>query len=303
MTGYPTTDTFDSLIDEVITSLQGFGANVDQLSTLTSPCSDSDIVLQVDGDTVIGRGIVEIDQELIYVMRQDGTTLYLAPWGRGWKGTTKAAHAANAAIFVSPTYPRSIVAREVNNTIRSVYPSLFAVGSAEISTNPRDWQYGLPADCDIVISVDWKWSAALTQWEPLSSWEQVQKANTSDFNSGNFLAVGTPLPANSTLHILYMKSPTLLTSGADGFAATTGLPASCRDVIVYGAATRLLPWLDGSHVAQESVPSDAQDQARPPGTAIQVAREMRNQYLMRLQQERTRLLTVYPMRAHKIRNG
>jgi hypothetical protein len=36
MAGYPTTDTFDSLIDEVITSLQGFGASGDLIQTLTT---------------------------------------------------------------------------------------------------------------------------------------------------------------------------------------------------------------------------------------------------------------------------
>jgi hypothetical protein len=54
---------------------------------------------------------------------------------------------------------------------------------------------------------------------------------------------------------------------------------------------------------QESVPSDAQDQVRPPGTAITVARELRNLYAMRLQQERAALLSRYPTKAHKIRNG
>jgi hypothetical protein len=153
-----------------------------------------------------------------------------------------------------------------------------------------------------VLSVDWKFSI-VTSWQPLHGWEQVQSANTTDFASGSFLAVNDPLMSDTVLHVTYAQPPTLLVNGSDGFAATTGLPGSSRDVIVYGAASRLLPWVDATHVMQESVPSDAQDQVRPPGTAITVARELRNLYAMRLQQERAALLSRYPMKAHKIRNG
>jgi hypothetical protein len=70
MAGYPTTDTFDSLIDEVITSLQGFGANVDQMSTLTTALHEQrDHLTVTSALQTIGRGIIEIDQELMYVTR------------------------------------------------------------------------------------------------------------------------------------------------------------------------------------------------------------------------------------------
>lgn len=303
MAGYPTTDTFDSLIDEVITSLQGFGASADLIQTLSGNLSQNGLTFTVASAVpTLGRGIVEIDQELIYVNSFSGTTATIAPWGRGWKGTTPAIHNDGAAIYVSPQYPRSIVAREVNNTIRAVYPSLFPVGTTDITVNSRDWQYQLPAECDNVITVEWKFSV-VTSWQPMNGWEQVSSANTTDFATGNFLAVSDPLPSDSILHVTYMKPPTLLVNGSDGFAVTTGLPSSCRDVIVYGAASRLLPWIDATHVMQESVPSDAQDQVRPPGTAINVGRELRSLYNMRLQQERAQLMARYPARVHKIRTA
>lgn len=303
MPGYPTTDTFTSMIDEVIVSLQGFGANVDQMSTLTASCTNNATSLTVDSTQVIGRGIIEIDQELMYVTGQSSGTLTVAPWGRGWKGTTAAAHNSNSPIYVSPAYPRSIVAREINNTIRAVYPQLFVVNTTDITVTSLDWQYELPVACDRVLSVDWKYST-LTSWNPLHGWEQVQKANATDFPTSNsFLAINEPLMANSTLHVTYMTPPSLLSSDSDAYAATTGLPSTSRDVIIYGAASRLLPWIDGAHVSQESVPSDAQDQARPPGTAIQVAKTLQQQYLMALSREVAHQRASYPMRAHKVRNA
>lgn len=302
MAGYPTTDTFASLIDEVIVSLQGFGTTVDQMSTLTASLTSSATTLSVDSTVNIGRGIIEVDQELMYVSSQSGSTLTLFPWGRGWKGTTATTHAANTAIYVSPTYPRSIVAREVNNTIRSVYPQIFDVNTTDITVNSRNWQYQLPANCDRVISVDWKYSI-VTSWQPLHEWEQVQQANTTDFSTGSFIAIGEPLPSDTILHVTYMSPPTLLTNDTDQFATVTGLPATSRDVIVWGTASRLLPWIDGAHVSQESVPSDAQDQVRPPGVASSVAKTIQANYLTALARERGALLARYPMKAHKIRNG
>lgn len=302
MAGYPTADTFDSLIDEVITSLQGFGANADQVNSLNaSITSSSSTITVLSANPPIQKGIIEIDQELIYVYSGSGTTLSIQPWGRGWKGTTAAAHTSGAAIYVSPAYPRSIVAREVNNTIRAVYPTLFAVGSTDITLNSRDWQYELPAACHRILSVDWKYGI-VTSWQTLPGWEMVHSANAADFpTSGKFLAINDPLPAGTILHVTYAMTPSLLVNGSDVFATVTGLPASSRDCIVYGAAARLLPWIDGAHVAQETVSTDVQDQTRPPGTAVAVAKQLQGQHLQRLSEERQALLMRYPLKAHKVR--
>jgi hypothetical protein len=300
MSGYPTTDTFASLIDEVIVSLQGYGATSDQVVTLSTAVTAADLALPVDtSGLTVGRGIVEVDEELIYVLRTTSGSLIVPAWGRGWKGTTAAAHSINSAVYVSPAYPRSIVSREINNTIRSVYPDLFAVATTDITTNPTDWQFELPSDLDRVLSVDWKYSS-ITQWEPLRAWEVIFSASTSDFTSGKALAISEGLPSNTTLHVTYATQPTLLTSASDTFAST-GLPTSARDVIVYGAAARLIPWMDVSRIPVESVASDAIDQARPLGGAVQVGREVRNLHLTRLAQEKAALLHRYPLKSHRVR--
>ena len=98
----------------------------------------------------------------------------------------------------------------------------------------------------------------------------------------------------------YAAAPTLLPTEASAFA-DTGLPTSCRDVVVFGAASRLLPWSDAGRTPVDSVSSDAQDQAKPIGAAISVARELRTLYQTRLAQERMALLARYPVPVHRIR--
>ena len=45
-----------------------------------------------------------------------------------------------------------------------------------------------------------------------------------------------------------MAKPQTMTSGTDEFANVTGLPETCRDVIIYGAAYRLLSFVDPGRI-------------------------------------------------------
>jgi hypothetical protein len=296
---YTTNDTFSSLIDEVITSLQGFGVSNDQVCTLTSNVSVSDLSFTVDDTDGVSRGLVEIDDEIIYVSYGEQGTVYIPPWGRGYKGTPPIAHTSGAQVSIAPTWPRATVAREINNTIRSLYPSLFGVGTYEFQAVSTTDQYAMPADCERILSVQWRWNAP-DAWSTVRSWEMVHSASTTDFASGKALLIGDPTPVASKLYVTYAKIPSLLTLPTSLFSET-GLSASARDVVVLGTASRLIPWQDTGRLPVETVPSDALDQGKPVGTATQVAASMRTMYAQRLAEERRALLDRYPLRAHKVR--
>lgn len=299
MSGYSTTDTFSSLIDEVVTSLQGWGVNTDQMATLSQDITSGTLTFSVDESNIVSRGIIEIDEELIWVNTSQNGSLVVPAWGRGWKGTTAVSHSLGTAVYVSPTYPRSIVSREVNNAIRAVYPTIFAVGTTEFVVDPTRWQYELPASTEMVLAVEWKWDA-INGWRNLDGYEVTHSANTTDFPSGKMLSISDPLWGGVTVRVTYSKQPTLLSAGSDLFTAT-GLPASSRDIVVYGATSRLLPWLDAGRLPVESVASDTQDATKPVGNAISVGRELRSLYASRIAQERAALLSRYPIRVHKVR--
>lgn len=299
MSGYSTTDTFSSLIDEVVTSLQGWGVNTDQMATLSADITSTDLTFNVDESNIVSRGIIEIDEELIWVNTSQNGSLVVPAWGRGWKGTTPVSHTLGTAVYVSPTYPRSIVSREVNNAIRAVYPTLFAVTTTEFTIDPTRWQYELPSSVENVLAVEWKWDS-INGWRLLNGYEVTHAANTTDFPSGKMLSISDPLWGGVTVRVTYSKQPTLLSAGSDLFTAT-GLPASTRDVVVYGATSRLLPWLDAGRLPVETVATDTQDQTKPVGNAISVGRELRSLYAVRIAQERAALLSRYPIRVHKVR--
>lgn len=296
---YPSDDTLSSLIDEVTTSLQGFGTSNDQVVTLMGAMSNVDLTFSVDDTESVSRGIAEIDDEIIYISSVDSGTVYVPPWGRGYKGTTASTHDLGTAVYVSPTWPRATVAREVNNTIKSLYPSLFAVGTDDLTATSNSYSYELPTECERVLAVEWRYTFP-DSWQTVKSWEVTHSSNTTDFPSGKALLVGDLVPSSAKIHVVYAKLPAALSTGTSLFTES-GLPASARDVVVLGTAARLIPWQDVARLPVETVPSDALDTGQRVGLATQVAGSLRTQYQARLDQERRALLERYPTRTHKVR--
>lgn len=299
--GYPTNDTFSSLIEEVRSSLQGFGTDNDQVVTLLSDTNANSTSMSVDSGADVSRGIIEIDDEIVYAYgADDGGIVTIPPWGRGYKGTTAESHTAGTAVWIAPTWPKATVARAVNNTIRALYPDLFGIGVYDFSaSNSVGWQYQMPADTERVLSVEWRYNVP-NSWETVKSWEFSYKASTSDYATGKALLIGDPLPLSSTVHVVYVKRPSLLVNPDDLFTIT-GLSDSARDLVIWGTAASLVPWQDSSRLPVESVPSDALDATKPVGNATTVSQYFRALYQAKLQSEIRSQQDRYPSRVHKVR--
>jgi hypothetical protein len=296
---FPITDTWGSLTDEVILALQGWGQNKDQLSTLQTAITAGSTTLSLTASGNVGRGLIEIDDELIWVDTVDGVNLTVPTWGRGFKGTLAEAHLAGSAVYVNPTWPRSVVAREINNTIKSLYPSLFAVKVASFAASSVVWQYAIPEDAERILEVQWRWNT-IDGWQQVNGWDLSHSADTTDFATGKMLSLPTYVPSAATVRALYAAAPTTFSAASDAYSVT-GLPATSKDIVVLGTAARLTPWLDVGRLPVQSVEADALDSPRPLGTSIQAGKELRNQFNARLQEERRALYMKYPIRAHKVR--
>ncbi len=122
--------TLNSLVEDVQLDLSGFTYRQDLATYLLSACTTSDLVLNVASTENIGKGIIEIDDEMMWLdsYYRQANTITIAPFGRGYLGTTVATHATNAKVVITPTYPRNAVKRAINDTINAVYPKVFATG-------------------------------------------------------------------------------------------------------------------------------------------------------------------------------
>lgn len=88
---------------------------------------------------------------------------------------------------------------------------------------------------------------------------------------------------------------------SDVFTTTTGLPESCKDVVVLGAIYRLLTFLDPARASQTSPQADEIDSKRPFGAIGGVMRQIYGLYTQRLNEETKAQLQQYPPRIHYVR--
>ena len=82
--------TFNEMVDEVRSSLAGFTLKQDRITYLNNAITTTDLAIQVGSADNLAKGIVEIDDELIWVdnFAKATNTLNAAPgFGRGFQGT------------------------------------------------------------------------------------------------------------------------------------------------------------------------------------------------------------------------
>jgi hypothetical protein len=299
MSGFPASDTLGLMVDEVVDTLQGHTLEGERITTLDGAITSNATSLMVLDDSVLSRGTIEIDQELIWIATATGTVATVQPWGRGFKGTLAEAHADGAAVYINPAWPRSVVAREIRNATRALYPMLFAVKEHLLTNNSVRYQYDLPADCEQVLRIDWR-RTELEGWIPADAWDFITIAPTTDLPNGKLLSIMDLVPVGVDIKVTYLAKPTVMSALTDTWAST-GLSDSAKDVVLYGVLARLARSLDLARLSTQSAQAAALGQARPQGIAVQVAREYQQNYQTRLAEERRRLMAQYPTRAYKTR--
>ena len=114
---------FSELIDETSLSLTGYTNRQDQATFLTSPMAATDLTFVVADGTVLTRGLVEIDEELIWVDSFDRTsnTATIPAYGRGFRDTTATVHSAGVRVTIAPSFPRAMIRKDINEAIDAIF--------------------------------------------------------------------------------------------------------------------------------------------------------------------------------------
>lgn len=295
--------TFTEMVDQTLLYLSGFTTLQDQSTHLTANVTSNGTTLAIADASAISRGIIEIGSELMWVDSVDtqNNLVTVAPYGRGYRGTTAAAHSAGARVVTSPLFPRTLIKQVLNESIRAVYPDLFGVGSTEITFSPAILTYELPAGAQQVMAASWRTIGPSKEWIPLRRWRVDRQAAPSVFASGVSISVYDMVTPGRPIRVTYSKQPSTMVNDADDYVTVTGLPASSEDVIRLGAAYRLVPFFDAPHLSGMSAEADFSSNMRPVGGSSQLGRYMLQMYQMRLQEEVKRLQELYPIRSHYTR--
>lgn len=284
--------TFSDLTTAVAVELNGYSQTLDEVSYLVTGIGATDLTITVGDATGFSRGLIEIDDELIYVTAVDrsANTLTVAPFGRGYRGSTAATHAANAQVTYSPLYFRSAIQRAINETIDASYPLLFTVAATTFLYVPGQYTYTVPAAATAILGLTWH-NNYTNEDVPIRRWKFDPYQSTVSIYD-------LPQPG-ATVNVSYRGKPTRMATGTDVFATVTGLPVSCEDVIRFGAAWRMLPYLEATNSSDMTAEADLSARRYGNSTsAAQLSRLIQQQYELRLQEEGMKLSQLYPIRAH-----
>lgn len=301
------TTTFSSIVDDVQLDVSGFTYRQDRATYLTQPCTSGDLTLYVASTDNIGKGIIEIDDEMMWVDAYDRqlNTVTIAPFGRGYNTTTAAAHTATAKVTITPTYPRIAVKRAINDTINAVYPKVFAVGSTTATFLASRTTYQIPSEAIQILHMAWQTVGPTREWLPIRQWRWDPLANTTawtpdstDPGQSRTVSVYDNILPGRTIQIVYAHLPNQMTADTDVFETKTGLPSSMRDVIIYGASFRLTSYVDPARITITSATADELDSKRPYGTGTTITKNLQALYMQRLEEESLKQKLQYPVRVH-----
>lgn len=300
------TTTLSNIIDEVLLNLAGYTYQQDRTTYISSAVSTTtQTSLSLGSTENIGKGIIEIDEELLWVDTFDrvANTATVAPYGRGYLGTTAAAHSVNSKVTIAPTFPRFSVKKAINDTIRAVGSSIFAVGTTTFTYNAAYNTYDFDGlDIQNILDMSWESVGPSREWIPIRRWRFDSVGDSTTFGAGaQTVSIYDAITAGRTIKVIYSKDPTTFTADNQVFTTQTGLPESCKDVVVLGAAYRLLAFLDPARTGQVSPQADETDSKRPFGTSINSTRQLLALYTQRLAEETQRQQNFYKIRVHYTR--
>jgi hypothetical protein len=291
--------TFIDIINETSLALTGYTNRQDQATYLTAAINSTVTTFTVADGTVLTRGLVEIDDELIWVDSFDRTTntATIPAYGRGFRDTTATSHTAGSRVTIAPSFPRSVIRRNINLALDGVYPDLFGTYYTTFPKQAARTTYVLPQEAVDVIACSWQTIGPSLEWLPVRRYRLDRTANPVYWNSGKTISIHDSIIPGRTVQVTYTKKPTQLQYDTDDFTMT-GLADSAREVIILGAAYRTAAYLDMGRVPAATAEADSMQGNDPIGSAANISRYLQQMYAARLQVEVRRLQEQYPPRTH-----
>ena len=200
------------MIDEVSMNLSGYTLQQDRATHITANVAATastiaaPITLSLASTDSVGKGVVEIDEELFWVDNYDrvGNTATIAPYGRAYLGTTLAAHTAGVKVTIAPTFPRFTIKRAINDTISAIGSSIFAAKTTTITSNSAVSAFRLPTtgttlSISKILAIAYQALGSSKEWIPIRSYRFDGNANSTAFTSGQTVSIYDYIPSGRTV--------------------------------------------------------------------------------------------------------
>ena len=295
------------MTDRIETLLHGYSMNTESTTWLTAPATTSATSISVNDSSVVSRGFIQIGDELMYVNSTNNidNILNLAPWGRGQRGSVAVAHDNLSKVIAAPVFPRYEIKKAINDTINSVYPQVFAIGQYQFNYIAARTTYDIPDEVQNILTVTHSVIGPSKEWLPVRAWQIDRTANPTAFgdgtNFGHSLSVYSPIVPGRPVNVAFAKRPSLFdinSTASQEMSTVTGLPSYAEDVLIYGAAFRMVSFLDPARLGPLSAEADVLDNQRGQQSGANAARFLFNVYNTRLNEVAENMRRQFPVRSH-----
>lgn len=236
------------------------GAITDSATTLTYDAS----YLTAEELELLGSGtLLEVDSELIIAGTVDESARTISGCTRGAQGTTAAAHADDAVVYVAPTFTRKAVFDAVADSVMSLWPELYKVSqTTELTINT-----GSPTEVPAAVEMPlWFWHRSgsdASDWRKLpvqffdhAPWSDTGKAIT--------------VPAGGSGYLIYRERFTRPTAEADDLQTDAGIDLEWERLVEIASVSHLVAARDVERLTLEHLTEQLASEGVPVGAASQV---------------------------------
>ena len=294
------------MVDEVAAYLRSFVRDQELSTHLTQDVTFGDLKLPVADPTVISRGRIQINDELIWVDKSDRATSVadIPPYGRGMDSTNAENHKAGTRVIMNPLYPRQTIKDTINQSIAAVGSQLYGVDTVEFTGKNARHMYDMPAFTRDVLAVK------VANKNPglynqnvtvLRDWQFDKQAPITASQTGKSLYLDDGwVSSQELIHVTFSRDPAELLFAGQMFEETY-LPSTAWDVIVLLAASRLMATAEASDISTRSIEATNIDPRQATTQGQRQSQYLYNLSQQRLAEERMRLLNSTVNRTHYAR--
>ena len=275
----------------------------DELNRLSGAhdASQTTFTFEFDLRGITDRTKVSVDLEDVYVWTASSGAK-TAEVERGYDGTTAAAHADNALVYVNPRFSSAELLQHINDELRSLSSpgkGLFRVQTVDLTYSAAVQGYNLTSvtSVDGIVGVYADQPDSSQNWIPVPAghYRLARNQSTTDFASGFALTfVGGALNPGRTIRVVYKQPFALLSAIDDVVEDDAGLHTEAVDVLALGAALRAAAGRPMKRAFTEGQGETRRAEESTVGDALNSPARLERLYRERVQEEALRLHRRYP---------
>ena len=302
--------------------------SVETYSYLTSGIDASETEISYDGnlfsveeeDSLDAGAIIEVGQEIMYTTSLNNVSNTITV-RRGQRGTTAAAHSANAIIKIQPTFPRKNVYEAVVDQIKNLYPTLFATETIELTASTGYkllGTHGTDGDTYNYLVTPLKAISQYTDWQsgsdqtglkyngvaiemidlpnPFVFTDDTQTERTKTYTTGPDVVHAVQFVGISAGHTVFVtfKKKFIAPTAEANTLASIGLEEEYEPIVMTGVAAQLVAGKDISKLNTSYITQQLETSVNPVGNSNSIGQSLLRYQQLLIQQARSNLRSKYP---------